>query len=86
MSVALVVPTKLASIPSRGVNGWIVIQSRVDTSYPIGLYLKDYTTGFGDSSSGGNYWLGLDNMYLLTSQSGVTYRLRFELQAASNGK
>ena len=86
MTVSVPIPTKLNAIPSRAVNGWIVIQSRVDASYPINLYWNDYVTGFGNSTSGGNYWLGLDDMYLLTSLSGATYRLRFEIQAAANGK
>jgi hypothetical protein len=70
----------------RSVNNWIVIQSRVDSTYPMNLYWKSYLNGFGNASADGTFWLGLNNMYLLTSQSGSTYRLRIELLAAANKK
>jgi Fibrinogen beta and gamma chains, C-terminal globular domain len=82
----VVIPTKVSGTLFRSVNNWIVIQSRVDASYPLQQYWTNYVNGFGNSSSGGNFWLGLNDMNLLTTQSGSTYRLRIELQAAANGQ
>jgi Fibrinogen beta and gamma chains, C-terminal globular domain len=83
---SVAIPTKLFPMAFRSVNNWIVIHSRVDSSYPVRLGWTDYVNGFGNSSSGENFWLGLDDMNLLTSSNVLTYRLRIELQAAANAK
>lgn len=73
-------------LPLRSVNSWIVIHSRVDSAYPTRQRWYNYTHGFGSSSSGGNFWLGLEYMHLLTTPAGSTCRLRVEIQADANGK
>ena len=83
---SVTIPTKPTPISFRSVNGWIIIQSRVDSTYPFGLLWNDYVIGFGNSTSSGNFWAGLDSMHLMTSQSDVTCRLRIEIQAADNFK
>jgi ficolin len=65
----------------RSVNGWLVIQSRVDSSYPINQTWAVYRDGFGDIMS--NFWLGLEKIHQLTTRD--TYQIRFEVQAESDG-
>lgn len=71
------------TFPVRSVNSWIIIQSRVDSSYPTGRPWTDYVSGFGNATTS-YFWLGLENMYRMTSAA--NYRLRMEVQAAASAK
>ena len=51
------------------VDGWTTIQRRVDGSENFYRAWSDYKTGFGDprrNNGGGEYWLGLDIIHLIT--------------------
>ena len=73
LTLALDMP---ASILVTSVNGWIVIQQRMDGSTSFNRTWVDYKNGFGTYNR--NFWLGLESMYRITA-SGV-YRLRFEFE------
>ena len=62
-------------------QGWIVMQRRVNSATSFDRSWKDYRTGFGDLE--GNYWIGLDNLYLLAgpTQNAI---LRIELKTSDN--
>ena len=47
-------------------GGWTVIQSRVDGSVDFDRSWEEYEGSFG--TPGGNYWLGLRNIHLITRQ------------------
>ncbi|KAI8483929.1 Fibrinogen- domains (FReDs) [Branchiostoma belcheri] len=56
-------------------GGWTVIQRRLDGSVPFDRTWEEYKHGFGNKN--GEYWLGNENIHLLTNQK--DYRLRIEL-------
>ena len=58
-------------------GGWIVFQRRIDASVDFYRGWEDYKVGFGDLN--GNFWLGLENVYKLTS-AGKTAKLRVDLR------
>ncbi|XP_019621184.1 PREDICTED: angiopoietin-related protein 7-like [Branchiostoma belcheri] len=57
-------------------GGWTVIQRRQDGSVPFNRTWEEYKRGFGNKS--GEYWLGNENIHLLTSQK--NYTLRVDMQ------
>ncbi|XP_035697222.1 microfibril-associated glycoprotein 4-like [Branchiostoma floridae] len=57
-------------------GGWTVIQRRQDGSVPFNRTWEEYKLGFGNKS--GEYWLGNENIHLLTNQKKHT--LRIDLQ------
>ncbi|XP_019646432.1 PREDICTED: fibroleukin-like [Branchiostoma belcheri] len=61
-------------------GGWTVIQRRVDGSVPFNRTWEEYKRGFGNKS--GEYWLGNENIHLLTNQK--NYRLRIDMQDWDN--
>ena len=58
-------------------GGWTVLLKRQDGSVDFYRNWTDYKNGFGNLD--GEYWLGLDNMYLLTNLSGDPPQLRVDL-------
>ena len=58
-------------------GGWTVLLKRQDGSVDFQRNWTDYKNGFGNLE--GEYWLGLDNMHLLTNLSGFTAQLRVDL-------
>ncbi|XP_060072909.1 ryncolin-1-like [Ylistrum balloti] len=60
-------------------GGWTVLQNRFDGSQDFNLYWDDYRDGFGKPH--GEYWIGNENMHLLTLSQ--RYKLRIELTQAS---
>ncbi|KAL6482459.1 hypothetical protein MHYP_G00105390 [Metynnis hypsauchen] len=61
---------------------WTVIQRRMDGSVNFYRPWDQYKNGFGNKS--GEYWLGLENLYQLTSKR--KYELRVDLQDFEGGK
>ncbi|XP_060602561.1 angiopoietin-related protein 2-like [Ruditapes philippinarum] len=57
-------------------GGWTVIQRRLDGSENFYRTWTDYVCGFGNRS--GEYWLGLENIYRLTT---VNSSLRIDMDA-----
>ncbi|XP_040211495.1 microfibril-associated glycoprotein 4-like isoform X2 [Rana temporaria] len=55
---------------------WTVFQKRLDGSMDFQQSWQDYVNGFGNAD--GEYWLGLQNIYLLTMNR--EYELRVELE------
>ncbi|XP_025107127.1 ficolin-2-like [Pomacea canaliculata] len=55
--------------------GWAVIQRRQDGSVDFYRNWTEYKYGFGDLN--GEFWLGLENIYLMTSSG--NYSLRMDL-------
>lgn len=63
------------------VNGWIVVQQRLDANLSFNLLWANYLNAFGVYNA--NFWYDLRALHQLTR--GASYRLRIEIQAASNG-
>ncbi|XP_078702580.1 fibrinogen-like protein 1 [Branchiostoma floridae x Branchiostoma belcheri] len=57
-------------------GGWTVIQRRQDGSVPFNRTWEEYKRGFGNKN--GEYWLGNENIHLLTSQKNFTLRVDFD--------
>ena len=57
-------------------GGWTVIQNRFDGSVKFYRGWNDYKNGFG--SPGDEHWLGLENIYRITSEG--RYVLRVDLR------
>jgi hypothetical protein len=81
----ITIPTTARVILLRSVNGWLTILARIDINFPTGLAYAMYQSGFGDITS--NFWLGLENVYLLTNgavNGGQKYLVRFEILTTDN--
>ncbi|XP_075041749.1 ficolin-1-like isoform X2 [Mixophyes fleayi] len=63
-------------------GGWIVFQRRWDGSVDFFRDWKSYKTGFGSLMT--EFWLGNDNLHILTSSG--TWELRIDLQDFNNTK
>ncbi|XP_019639072.1 PREDICTED: ficolin-2-like [Branchiostoma belcheri] len=57
-------------------GGWTVIQRRQDGSVPFNRTWEEYKQGFGNKN--GEYWLGNENIHLLTILK--NHRLRIDLE------
>lgn len=63
-------------------SDWVVLMQRYDGSFDFNRGWNDYTNGFGDQAQG-EFWLGLQKMFLLTDR--FNNILRIEIQLASSG-
>ncbi|KAI8484527.1 Fibrinogen- domains (FReDs) [Branchiostoma belcheri] len=61
-------------------GGWTVIQRRIDGSVPFNRTWEEYKQGFGNKN--GEYWLGNENIHLLTAQKG--YKLQVDMMDWEN--
>ncbi|KAI8495050.1 Fibrinogen- domains (FReDs) [Branchiostoma belcheri] len=59
------------SAPGKGCS-WTVIQRRLDGSVLFNRTSEEYKRGFGNKN--GEYWLGNENIHLLTNQKAYTLR------------
>ena len=57
-------------------GGWTVFQKRLDGSVDFYLNWSDYKVGFGDLN--GEFWLGLDKIFRLTSNNNNVLRVDLE--------
>ena len=57
-------------------GGWTVFQKRLNGSVDFYLYWRDYKVGFGDLND--EFWLGLDKINRLTSDSNSMLRVDLE--------
>ncbi|XP_078665779.1 fibrinogen-like protein 1 [Branchiostoma floridae x Branchiostoma belcheri] len=70
----LVVAVMAVALPFVA-GGWTVIQRRLDGSVPFDRTWQEYKRGFGNKN--GEYWLGNENIHLLTTQ--MDYHLRIDM-------
>ncbi|XP_062865673.1 microfibril-associated glycoprotein 4-like [Trichomycterus rosablanca] len=61
---------------------WTVIQRRLDGNMSFYRPWQQYKEGFGDAK--GEYWLGLENIFLLTYRS--RYQLRVDMEDFEKGR
>jgi len=67
----------LEEITALTVNNWIMIQQRQDNTTNFTRDWNDYKHGFGDI--GGSYWMGNEQVHILTSSA--KYKLRLEMRS-----
>ncbi|XP_042214855.1 techylectin-5A-like isoform X2 [Homarus americanus] len=67
-------------------GGWTVVQRRdkYETQEDFYQPWTRYVEGFGNLTQ--EFWLGLDNLHALTSQSNITYEARIDLGDFEGGK
>ncbi|KAK1329254.1 hypothetical protein QTO34_011434 [Cnephaeus nilssonii] len=75
-------PMQLWCENSLDPGGWTVIQKRTDGSVNFFRNWDNYKKGFGNID--GEYWLGLENIYMLSNQD--NYKLLIELEDWSDKK
>jgi hypothetical protein len=69
-------------IPVMMVNGWIILQQRLDSSFSFYQDWFSYQYGFG--SIGSDYWMGNELVYQIVSSG--QYKLRMEMLAWGGGR
>jgi len=80
-TMSLTIPTTSNSIQVMSVNGWIIIHQRLDSTLNWTLPWSSYKAGFGTAN--GDYWMGNDNIHLVTTSK--LYRLRMEVLSMTMG-
>lgn len=63
-------------------HGWTVIQRRIDGSVNFYRRWQEYRNGFGNKS--GEYWLGLENLYMMTHNK--LYELKVDMEDYDGSK
>jgi len=79
LTVNITIPTQSDPVLVKSVFGWIIINQRLLYSFDWNRTWAEYKAGFGSIDA--DFWLGLENMHLLTSSQ--PYRLRVEVQERS---
>lgn len=79
------IPTTLVNVSLKSINDWLIIQSRINSSFPTALNWATYKVGFG-STIESNFWLGLEKIYQLTKNNGKLYQLRVEVLSSTNNR
>ena len=72
----ITISTQSDAVPVMSVFGWIIIHQRLGFTFNWNLSWADYKAGFGSIDA--DFWLGLEQMHLLTGCQ--SYRLRVEMQ------
>jgi len=72
----IAIPTQSDAVPVRSVFGWIIIHQHLGFVNNWNRSWAEYKAGTG--SLDGDFWLGLEKIYLLTNSQ--PYRLRVEVQ------
>ena len=80
----IVLPSPVNDLSLLCVKNWIVLTQRFDSSLNFNGKWIEYKQGFGVIGANSSFWLGLENMHLLTSSA--AYRLRFQLQTWKTGE
>jgi len=80
ITVDVTIPTQPDSVTLMSVFGWIIIHQRIGDTLDWNMNWDNYSAGFGSIDS--NFWLGLENMHLLTSSQ--SYRLRIKYTVGYN--
>jgi len=79
VTVNITIPTQSDPVPVKSVFGWIMFHQRLGYTFNWDRSWAEYKSGFGSIDA--DFWLGLENMHLLTSSQ--LYRLRVEVQERS---
>ena len=70
--------TPVVSEPLPCISNWIILMQRLKGSLDFNQTWTTYKSGFGDIR-GMEFWIGNENMHLITNTSTVAYRLRVEV-------
>uniref|UniRef100_A0A8C5CNJ6 Fibrinogen C-terminal domain-containing protein n=1 Tax=Gadus morhua TaxID=8049 RepID=A0A8C5CNJ6_GADMO len=73
---------EMGSMDAPDSNKWTVIQRRTDGTINFYRGWEQYKTGFGQASS--EYWLGLENIHLLSGKK--SYKLRVDMEDFDGAK
>ena len=65
----------------KSVNGWIIIQQRLDGQLNFYLNWTEYKEGFGNMND--SFWFGNEKIHLLTTEG--RWKIRFEMMFAAYG-
>jgi len=76
VTIDITIPTLSDPVSIMSVFGWIIIHQHLGYTFNWNLTWADYKAGFGSIDA--DFWLGLEEMHLLTNCQ--PYRLRVEMQ------
>lgn len=79
--INITIPTISGVTSVLSVNGWFVMQQRLDAGFSFNYSWIDYRNGFGQPQE--NFWLGNEKMYQLTTVK--NWKLRFEMMIQTYG-
>nr|AKP06502.1 DSL-like protein 1 [Platynereis dumerilii] len=61
-------------------EGWTVIQRRKKGILNFSKDWQSYKNGFGEVGASEDFWLGLENIYLITKQNPAKYKLKIKIK------